>query len=302
MTGVKPTIVTDSEMIQHASAPTVAMPTSDDVTRIVARKHAGWTAYIREALRYRDLLFFLVLRDIRVRYSQTVLGFGWSVLQPFLQMIVFSVFFGALAGVSSGNVPYPVFSLAAVVPWTYFSNAVGTSASSLITNAQLVSKVYFPRVFVPLAPIGAGLVDLAISFVLLAGVMAFYGIVPPWWGFLVLPLLIVMLVLCTTGFSLWLSALGARYRDVRYVTPFILQLLLFVTPIIYVLSSVPPSLRPFYALNPLVGVVSGFRAALLDQGPLPVTAMLTSIVVSAMLVVTGLIYFRRVERALADIA
>ena len=273
-----------------------------DVTRIVARRQASWLDYAREIVRYRDLLLFLVLRDVRVRYSQTVLGFGWSILQPFLQMIVFSVFFGALAGISSGDIPYPVFSLAAVVPWTYFLNAVSTASISLITNAQLLDKVYFPRLLVPLAPLGAGIVDLTIGLGLLFVVMAVYGIFPPFWGLLMLPLLVMLTVLAAAGFSIWLAALGALYRDIRYVTPFFLQTLLFVTPIIYVLGSVPEAVRPFYSINPLVGVVSGFRAALLDQGGMPVGSLLTSALVSTTLIVSGLWYFRKVERTLADVA
>ena len=251
--------------IEVAEAEPAADGPSESTILIVARSSGRWLAYFKEIGRYRDLLGFLVLRDIRVRYSQTVLGLGWSVLQPFLQMILFSVFFGALAGIGSGNVPYPVFSIAAVVPWTYFNNAVGTAATSLISNAQLVSKIYFPRLLVPLAPIGAGLLDLLIGLALLFGVMAVYGIYPPWWGVLMLPVLIALLVACAVGVSVWLSALGVQYRDVRYVTPFFLQSLLFVTPIIYVVGKVPAGVRPFYALNPLVGVVSGFRAALLSR-------------------------------------
>jgi len=273
-----------------------------NVTTILARGERSLRSYGEEVWRYRDLLFFLVLRDIRVRYSQTVLGFGWSVLQPLLQMIVFSVFFGALAGISSGDIPYPVFSLAAVVPWTYFLNAVSASSLSLISNAQLVSKVYFPRILIPLAPIGAGLVDLAIATGLLFVVVFAFGIVPPFPTVLLLPLPVGLLVLAATGISIWLAALGAQYRDVRFVTPFFLQTLLFVTPVIYVVSEVPERLRPFYSLNPLVGVVSGFRAMVLGQGPVPWGAMFVSLVVSLTLATLGLAYFRRVERAFADIA
>lgn len=272
------------------------------VTTILARGERSLRSYLDEVVRYRDLLFFLVLRDIRVRYSQTVLGFGWSILQPLLQMIVFSIFFGALAGISSGDVPYPAFSLAAVVPWTYFLNAVSASALSLIANQQLVSKVYFPRILIPLAPIGAGIVDLAIALVLLFVVVLAFGVVPAFPAVLLLPVLVALLVLAASGISIWLAALGAQYRDVRFVTPFFLQTLLFVTPIIYVVSEVPERLRPFYSLNPLVGVVSGFRAAVLDQGPVPWGSMLTSFVVSLALLLVGLAYFRRVERAFADIA
>jgi lipopolysaccharide transport system permease protein len=272
-----------------------------EVTRIVARRRATWSSYAREIVRFRDLFRFFVLRDIRVRYSQTVLGLGWSVLQPFLQMVVFAVFFGGLAGVSSGNVPYAVFSIAAVVPWTYFSNAVNNSATSLITNATLVGKVYFPRIFLPLSPLGAGLVDLAIGVCLLLGVELAYGYFPAWWGFLLLPVLVVLLFLASAGIAIWLAALGALYRDVRYVAPFFLQTLLFVTPVIYVVGSVPEKLRVFYAVNPLVGVIGGFRAAFLDQ-TVPYRSMALSAVVSLFLVSTGLAYFRRVERVFADIA
>ena len=288
------------------SSSAVSNPTPDavhgSVTTILAESRRSLRSYVDEVWRRRDLLFFLVLRDIRVRYAQTVLGFGWSILQPLLQMIVFSIFFGALAGISSGDVPYPVFSLAAVVPWTYFLNTVTASSGSLIANAQLVTKVYFPRILIPLAPIGAGLVDLAIALGLLFVVVLAFGVVPPFPELLLLPIPIVLLVLAATGISLWLSALGAQYRDVRFVTPFFLQTLLFVTPVIYVVSEVPERLRPLYSLNPLVGVVSGFRALVLGQGDIPWDAMTTSLVVSLILLVLGLRYFRRVERAFADIA
>ena len=288
------------------SSSAVADATSEavhgNVTTIVARSKRSLRSYLEEVWRFRDLLLFLVLRDIRVRYSQTILGFGWSILQPTLQMVVFSVFFGALAGISSGDVPYPVFSLAAVVPWTYFLNSVSASAVSLISNAQLVSKVYFPRILIPLAPMGAGLVDLAIALGLLFTVVLAFGVVPAFPDILLLPVPIVLLVLAASGISIWLAALGAQYRDVRFVTPFFLQTLLFVTPVIYVVSEVPERLRPFYSINPLVGVVSGFRAAVIDQGDVPWDAMATSFAVSVVLLVFGLRYFRRVERAFADVA
>ena len=179
---------------------------------------------------------------------------------------------------------------------------MSAASVSLISNAQLLGKVYFPRLLVPLAPLGAGLVDHVIALGLLFAVMAVYGIFPPLWGLLVLPLLVVLVVMAAAGFSIWLAALGALYRDIRYVTPFLLQMLLFVTPIIHVLDSVPESVRPFYSINPLVGVVSGFRSALLGQGDLPVDSLLTSAFVSTTLIVSGLLYFRNVERALADVA
>jgi lipopolysaccharide transport system permease protein len=271
-------------------------------TTISARSRASLVSYARELLRFRDLFYFLVRRDIKVRYAQTVLGFGWAILQPFTQMVVFSIFFGALAGISSAGVPYPVFSIAAVVPWTYFQNAVNAGSTSLVGSAGIVSKVYFPRLLVPLAPIGAGLVDLGIGLLLLLAVMAVYGIVPSLAALLLTPLFVLLAALAAAGFSIWLSVLGVQYRDVRYITPFFLQLLLFVTPVIYVVSRVPDWIQPFYALNPMVGVIGGFRSAYLGIGEMPYQSLVISLGVSLVLIVTGLLYFRRVERVFADIA
>jgi lipopolysaccharide transport system permease protein len=269
---------------------------------VIGPQKGAFVGYLGEIAHFRDLLYFMVRRDIRVRYAQTVLGFGWAILQPFTQMVVFSVFFGGLAGISSAGVPYPVFSIAAVVPWTYFQNAVSGAASSLMGNTGMLSKVYFPRLLVPLAPIGAGLVDLAIGIGLLVGVMGAYERVPPLSAFAYLPILTIAAVLAASSLAVWLSALGVQYRDVRYVAPFFLQLLLFVTPVIYVTSKVPESLRHFYALNPMVGVVGGFRAAFVQTGPMPWRSIALSIVVSSSLLLLGLAYFRRVERVFADIA
>jgi lipopolysaccharide transport system permease protein len=271
-------------------------------TTISARSRASLLSYVRELLRFRDLFYFLVRRDIKVRYAQTILGFGWSILQPFTQMVVFSIFFGALAGVSSAGVPYPVFSIAAVVPWTYFSNAVNAGSTSLIGSAGIVSKVYFPRLLVPLAPIGAGLVDLGIGLLLLLGVMAAYGLVPSLAALVLTPFFVFLAALAAAAFSVWLSVLGVQYRDVRYITPFFLQLLLFITPVIYVVSRVPDWIQPFYALNPMVGVIGGFRSAYLGIGDMPYESLAISFAVSTVLLVTGLMYFRRVERVFADIA
>jgi lipopolysaccharide transport system permease protein len=275
--------------------------TANEIT-VIAAGRGGTVAYLREIARFRDLLYFMVRRDIRVRYAQTILGFGWAILQPFTQMVVFSVFFGGLGGISSAGVPYPVFSIVAVVPWTFFQNGVNGATSSLMGNTGVVSKVYFPRLIMPLSPIGAGLVDFAIGMGLLLGVMGFYGRVPPASALLYFPILLLAAVLATASFATWLSVLAVQYRDVRYIAPFLLQLMLFVTPVIYVSSKVPSSIRPFYALNPMVGVVSGFRAAFLDIGAMPWGALGTSLIVSTVLLVTGIVYFRRAERVFADIA
>ena len=294
-------------MTTSADRPLRGAAQSDDLrathaTTISAREHTTLAAYAHELLRFRDLFYFLVRRDIKVRYAQTILGFGWAILQPFSQMIVFSIFFGALAGISSAGVPYPVFSIAAVVPWTYFANAVLAGSNSLIGSAGIVSKVYFPRLLVPLAPVGAGLVDFAIGIGLLLGVMAAYGIAPPLLALAAAPFLIAAAALAAAALSVWLSVLGVQYRDVRYITPFLLQLMLFITPVIYVVSEVPEWIRPVYSLNPMVGVIGGFRSAFLGIGPMPYGSIAMSFIVSSLLLLTGLLYFRRVERVFADIA
>jgi lipopolysaccharide transport system permease protein len=287
---------------ETAPAPTVPAVDAPRLVTVISPGGGGVFSYVREVVQFRDLLYFMVRRDIRVRYAQTVLGFGWSVLQPFLQMVVFSVFFGGLAGISSGGIPYPVFSIVAVVPWTYFQNAVNGATSSLMGNSGLVSKVYFPRLLVPLSPIGAGLVDYVIGIALLLGVMGAYGRTPPLTAFLYLPVITLAAVLAAAAFSIWLSVLGVQYRDVRYIAPFLLQLMLFITPVIYVTSHVPANLRPFYAINPMVGVVSGSRAAFLKTTPMPWHTLGISFTVSIVLLALGLVYFRRVERFFADIA
>jgi homopolymeric O-antigen transport system permease protein len=269
---------------------------------VVERGGGGLRAYVAELARFRDAFYFMVRRDIKVRYAQTVLGFGWAVLQPFTQMIVFSVFFGGVAGLSSGGVPYPMFSIAAVVPWTYFSNAATSGSSSLIGNVAILSRIYFPRLLVPLTPVGAGLLDFGIGIGLLIGVMGAYGRTPPATAFLVLPLLMLAAALAALALIVWLSPLGVQYRDVRYVAPFFLQMFMFITPVIYTPSTVPSAIRPFYAVNPMVGVVNGFRSAFLGIGSMPWGALGLSYAVSSILIATGLLYFRRVERVFADIA
>jgi len=277
-----------------------ARGTEEAVVTIVPGRRA--TTLVHDLLTYRDLFVSLVRRDIRARYAQTVLGVGWAVLQPVITMIVFSIFFGRLADVPSSGVPYPVFSLAAVVPWTYFSNSVGFAATSLISNQQVLSKVYFPRILIPASPIGGGLVDLGIALVILLGVMAGFGYFPTSPAVLLLPALVLLLVVITAGVGLWLAALAIQFRDVRYTTPSLLQLWLFVTPIIYPLSVVPEDTRWLYSLNPMTGVIDGFRVALLDTGPMQWTSLGLSVVVGVALVISGARYFNRIERVFADIA
>lgn len=261
----------------------------------------GWVSLrLRDLWEYRELLYFLVWRDIKVRYKQTVLGVVWAILQPFMTMIVFSIFFGRLAKVPSDGMPYPVFTFCAILPWQLFANALTSSGNSLVTNQQLITKVYFPRLIIPISAVVAGLLDFGISFLVLLGMMVYYGIVPTA-AVLTLPFLILFAIGTALAVGLWLSALNVQYRDVRYTIPFLTQFWLFVTPIAYPSSLVPESWRTLYGLNPMVGVVEGFRWALLgktgDIGPL----VIVSALVVAILLIGGLVYFRRMERTFADI-
>jgi lipopolysaccharide transport system permease protein len=239
---------------------------------------------------------------VKVRYAQTVLGAGWAIVQPVLTMIVFSAVFGELAGISSDGVPYPVFSLAALVPWTYFSGALSGSSNSLVANSNLITKVYFPRLVIPLAPVLAGLVDLAIAGVLLAALMAWYGFVPHLLAIVVLPLLILTMMLTAAGVGCWMSALGIQYRDVKYVLPFMVQIWMYVSPVVYPMSEVPERYRLLYSLNPMAGVIEGFRSVLLQTNSVSWTQLALSPAIAVVLFVTGSLYFRRTERVFADVA
>ncbi|HVD86878.1 MAG TPA: ABC transporter permease [Solirubrobacterales bacterium] len=253
----------------------------------------------RELWRYRDLALQIAVRDITVRYRQTALGAAWALLQPIGFMVVFSLFFGQLAGVSSNGLPYPLFSLAALVPWTYFANAVLVGSESLVGNSALVSKVYFPRIFVPAGVVFAGLVDLAISFVILIVIVLAWGFAPSP-AVLLLPLLIAIAVAAALGVSSALAAINVRYRDIKYVIPFAIQMWLFATPIAYPSSLIDEPWRTISAVNPMVGVVEGFRWAALGTGDAPWALMAVSLASAFVLLVAGLAYFDRVERGFAD--
>ena len=248
----------------------------------------------------RELLYFLVLRDIKVRYKQTVLGIAWSVLQPFLTMVIFTIFFGRLAKVPSDGVPYPLFSLAALVPWTYFATAVTNGSASLVGNQHLIAKVYFPRVIIPLTAVVMPVVDLAVSFGMLIVLMAWYHVAPTS-SMLLLPLYVVLGTLTALAVTLWTSALSVRYRDVRYVLPFLVQTLLFVTPVAYPASMVPERWRLLYALNPMATVVEGFRNSLLGT-PAPGAMTLIAVAVVVAGLAGGATYFRSVEGSIVDLA
>jgi lipopolysaccharide transport system permease protein len=260
-----------------------------------------WEALdLREFWRYRELLYFLAWRDIKVRYKQTVIGMAWAVLQPFLTMVVFSIIFGALLRVPSDGVPYPVFSYAALLPWTFFAAALNRSGNSLISDANLISKVYFPRLILPLSAVLSLILDFAVAFVILLVMMLFYGTVP---GIVVvtLPLFLLLAFMTALACGLWLSALNVKYRDVAYVIPFLTQFWLFITPVAYPSSIIPEIWRPLYGLNPMAGVIEGFRWALLGTEPVPSGLIFVSTAVVVALLICGLFYFHRMEAEFADV-
>jgi lipopolysaccharide transport system permease protein len=255
---------------------------------------------LREMWEYRDLLSILIWRDIRVRYKQTAIGIAWVVIQPLFAMAIFTLFFGKLAKIPSGDVPYPIFAYAALLPWQFFSKALTEASTSLVVNERVITKVYFPRLLVPTAVVLAGLIDFAIAFTILIGMMIFYGIVPSW-GIVVAPLFLFLALITALGVSFWLSALDVEYRDVRYTLPFLTQLWLFASPVVYPSTLVPEAWRSLYGLNPMVGVVEGFRWALLGSSSLPdLRMLLVSIGAVVVLFISGLFYFRHMERTMAD--
>jgi lipopolysaccharide transport system permease protein len=262
----------------------------------------GWRPVdLRELWQYRDLLWFLAVRDIKVRYKQTALGVAWAIIQPLFTMIVFYVFFGRLGNLGPSGVAYVPWSLAGLVPWTLFANGLSNASNSLVAEQRLLSKVYFPRLIVPTAAVLGGLVDFAIALGLLAVAMPFFHM-HPGWQVVTLPLFVLFAVVAALSVSLWLSALNVQYRDVRYTLSFLTQLWLFLTPVAYPSTKVPAAWRPLYGLNPMAGVVEGFRWALLgDSQPPPGPMMFVSVAITLLLLVGGLFYFRRMERGFADV-
>jgi lipopolysaccharide transport system permease protein len=269
---------------------------------LTIRPSRGWIRLnLREFWEYRELLYFLVWRDIKVRYKQTALGAAWAVLQPVLTMLVFSIFFGRLAKIPSDGVPYPIFAYCALLPWQLFAYALTESANSLVGSQNLIKKVYFPRLVVPISSVLAGLVDFGISFLVLLVLMLYYRIVPTW-AVAFLPLFIVLALASALSVGLWLSALNVEFRDVRYTIPFLTQFWMFATPVAYPSSLVPARWRPLLGLNPMAGVVDGFRWALLGQTGAPGPLLWVSIGAVAALLFGGLMYFRRMESTFADVA
>lgn len=267
---------------------------------IILKPTRGWAALnLGELWLYRELIYFMTWRDLKVRYKQTVLGAAWAILQPFLSMVVFSVFFGRWLGVPSGDVPYPVFSYTALLPWGLFSKAIADAGRSLVTNRAMITKVYFPRLTIPLASVLAGIVDFSIAFVVLIGMMFFYKI-PITSTILTLPFFLLLALITSLGVGLWLSAMNVFYRDIGYIIPFLTQIWFYLSPIVYSTSTVPEKWQPIYALNPMVGVIDGFRWALLGQEPAPGPLLIISSITAVIMLVSGVIYFRRVERTFAD--
>jgi lipopolysaccharide transport system permease protein len=265
------------------------------------RPSAGWVALrLGELWEYRELLYFLTWRDIKVRYKQTMLGAAWAIIQPLFTMVVFSLFFGRLAKIPSDGVPYPIFSFTGLVPWTLFAYGLSQSSNSLVASANLIRKIYFPRLVIPIASLLSGVVDFLIAFVVLLGMMVWYGILPGL-NALWLPLLVLLALVTSLGVGLWLCALNVQYRDVKYVIPFLTQFWMFATPIAYPSSLLSEPWRTVYGLNPMVGVIEGFRWALLGTATRPGPMLAVSSVAAVVLLITGALYFRRMERNFADL-
>lgn len=267
---------------------------------LIIQPTKGWVSLkTKEIWEYRELLYFLIWRDIKVRYKQTVLGAAWAIIQPFFTMVVFSVFFGKLGKIPSDGLPYPIFSYTALLPWSYFAQALSESSNALVGSSSLIRKVYFPRLIIPISGVLSGLVDFAIAFTVFIGMMFYYQ-VQPTLTILTLPLFLILALVTALGVGLWLSALNVEYRDVRFVIPFLVQFWLFATPVAYPSSMLPEPWRTVYGINPMAGVVEGFRWALLGTDP-PGPMIAVSVTVSILLLISGAYYFRRMERTFADI-
>jgi len=268
---------------------------------VVIEPSRGWVSLqLRSLWEYRELFYFLIWRDIKVRYKQTALGAAWAIIQPFFTMVVFSIFFGRLVKVPSDGIPYPIFAYTALLPWTFFSNGARQSANSLVGSANLLSKVYFPRLIIPISSVLSGLVDLSIAFTVLLVMMLYYGLWPTaavvW-----LPLFLLLALVTALGVGLWLSAMNVRYRDIRYAVPFLTQFWLFATPIAYPSSLLSEPWHTLYGLNPMVGVVEGFRWAILGTEASPGPMVAVSAVIAVVTLTSGAFYFRRMEKTFADV-
>lgn len=261
----------------------------------------SWLSFgLDELWEYRELLYFLIWRDVKVKYKQTVIGAAWVIIQPLSTMIIFTVVFGHFANMPSDGLPYPVFAYAALLPWNYFASSLNKSVTSLVGNAHLITKVFFPRLLLPVSAVVSGILDFAISFVFLLGMMAWYRITPGW-GILLLPLFILLIILTTLSVSLWLSVINVRYRDIGQAVPFLVQIWLFASPVAYPLSVVPERWRIPYSLNPMTGVIEGFRWALLGKATPDLLPVIIAIGIVLALFFGGIIFFKRMEDTFADV-
>ncbi|MCB8928164.1 MAG: ABC transporter permease [Ardenticatenaceae bacterium] len=281
-----------------------------DIPITVIRPSRGWVSLqLDEVWKYRELLYFFIWRDIKVRYKQTILGAAWAIIVPFMNMVVFSLFFGKLANIPSDGIPYPLWSFAALVPWQFFTSGISTSSSSLVTSSNMIKKIYFPRLILPITAALSGIVDFVLAFLVLILMIVGYDVLNVE-GFslnltsnvLWLPLFLLLAIVTAMGVGLWLSAMNVQFRDVRYVVPFLTQLWLFATPITYPSSLIPEPWRVLYGLNPMAGVVEGFRWALLNTDSTPGPILVASVVASIILLISGAYYFRRMEKTFADVA
>lgn len=273
----------------------------DNLLHVHIEPTRGWVSLkLFELWEYRELLYFLTWRDIKVRYKQTALGAAWAIIQPFFTMVVFSLFFGKLAKMPSDGIPYPIFSYAALVPWTFFANGLSQSANSLVLSANLIKKIYFPRLVIPISSVLSGVVDFFLAFLVLLAMMVFYGRYPTS-AVLWLPFFLLLALVTSLGVGLWLTALNVEYRDVRYVVPFLTQFWMFATPIAYSSSLLKEPWRSIYGLNPMAGVVDGFRWALLGTSQAPGPIIYVSAVAALLILISGAYYFRRMEKTFADV-
>ena len=266
------------------------------------KPRSGWQKIdLEELLHYQDLFFFIVWRDVKVRYAQSILGVGWALIQPIFSMIIFTIIFGNLAKIPSDGIPYAIFSYVALVPWTYFSNAMVDSSNSLSVNSEMLTKIYFPRMILPLAATLSKLIDFIIAMSLVVVLMIWYRVVPTWHIFM-LPYFLLLLIITAGGLGMWLTALSIQYRDIRYGLNFFVQLIMYGSPIVYPLSIIPEKFRLLYALNPLASIIEGFRSALLGKTAMPWDVIAVGSISAIILFITGAFYFRRMERVFADVA
>ena len=266
----------------------------------IIKPRSGWQIIdFKELKEYQDLFFFLVWRDIKILYAQTILGFSWAILQPLIQVVLFTIVFGRVAKISTDGIPYILFSTVAIIPWTYMSQAITQSSQSLVLGQNMLGKVYFPRLIFPIVPVLARLIDFGISILLILGVALYYRVMPTW-NLLLFPLCVVFMMGIGAGVGMWLSAMAIRFRDVKHAMPFVVRMLIYTAPIVYSASSIPKAYRTIYSLNPIVGVIEGFRACLLGT-PVPWQYIWPGMITTVILLVSGALYFKRMERVFVDV-